>query len=89
MVLNQTNAKLIAQITGSEETEEWNGHQVVCYNEPSIAFAGKITGGIRVRAPKKQPPRPVPVPAPAPPRPPKPSPAEQYLGADESDDVPF
>jgi len=87
MVLNITNARLIASITGSEETEDWQGHQIVCYNDPTIAYAGRVTGGIRVRAPKAAARtsapahRPAPAPAPAPARP---TPVEE-----EGDDVPF
>jgi hypothetical protein len=54
MSLNSTNAQIIAQITGSEDTDHWPGHRIVLYNEPSIAFKGKVIGGIRVRAPKAQ-----------------------------------
>lgn len=52
MVLNSTNGQLIARITGSEETDEWSGYKVVLYNDPNVSFQGKLTGGIRVRAPK-------------------------------------
>jgi hypothetical protein len=50
MVLNSTNGQIIAQITGSEDFDAWIGKQIVLYNEPTIAFRGKLTGGIRVRA---------------------------------------
>lgn len=49
MVLNSTCAQLIAKFTGSEETEEWTGKQVVLYDEPNVSFGGKLVGGIRVR----------------------------------------
>lgn len=104
LVINMTNARLIASITGSEDTDDWHGHQIVCYNDPTIAYAGKVIGGIRVRAPRVAPrpappapvahtpaPRPAPAsPAPvaAPPARPPATPAEAYLGAEE-DDVPF
>lgn len=52
LVLNSTNAQLIAQIAKSEETDHWTGVKVVLYNEPSIQYQGKIIGGIRVRAPR-------------------------------------
>lgn len=52
LVLNSINAQLIAGFMGSEETDNWTGKQIVAYNDPTISFAGKITGGIRVRAPK-------------------------------------
>lgn len=53
VVLNFTNMQIIARITGSEETEEWSGQQIVLYNDPNVSFGGKIIGGIRVRAPRK------------------------------------
>ena len=62
MVLNMTNAQLIAQIAKSEMTEDWYGHQVVLYHDPNISFAGKLLGGIRVRAPRFKTPPPTPAP---------------------------
>jgi hypothetical protein len=88
MILNTTNATLIASVTGSDETDDWHGHQIVAYNDPTVMNRGKVTGGIRVRAPKRQPPRSAPAaPAPAPARPapaPEPLPPEMV-----DDDVPF
>jgi hypothetical protein len=52
MVLNSTNGQLIAMILKQEDTDNWAGGRVVLYNDPSIAFQGKLVGGIRVRAPK-------------------------------------
>lgn len=51
LVLNSTNAQIIAMITGSEETDEWTGHQIELYHDKTIAFGGRLVGGIRVRAP--------------------------------------
>lgn len=86
MVLNSTNGQLIAQITGSDETDNWPGHKVVLYNDPAVSFGGKITGGIRVRAPKGQG-------KPAQPqgeRKPDPAPAKPAMPAAPDDqDVPF
>ncbi len=57
LVLNMTNGMLIAAITGSEISDDWMGKQVVLYNDKTVMFAGKLTGGIRVRAVKQaQPP---------------------------------
>ncbi len=52
MVLNWTNLQLIAQAVKSETTEEWIGKQVVLYDDPNVTYMGKVTGGIRARAPK-------------------------------------
>jgi hypothetical protein len=55
MVLNATNSQLIAAALGSEETDDWAGKKIVLYNDPNVSYAGKLIGGIRVRAPRNQP----------------------------------
>jgi len=54
LILNSTNAQIIAQILKSEETDDWTGRQVVLYDDPSVSYGGKLVGGIRVRAPRGQ-----------------------------------
>lgn len=54
MVLNSTNIQLIVKALGTDETDDWIGKQVVVYNDPNVSFGGKITGGVRIRAPKKK-----------------------------------
>lgn len=100
MVLNSTNGNLIAAFLG-DETDDWTGHQVVLYSDPSIMFGGKRVGGIRCRQPRNQATSPMPQTArPAPARPaarqasrPAPQPAPELLpedpGPDNQDDVPF
>jgi hypothetical protein len=66
MVLNSINCQLIASITKQENTDNWPGHKVVLYNDPAISYQGKITGGIRVRAPRGAAAQPAANPAPAP-----------------------
>lgn len=51
MVLNMTNGQLIAAALGSDETDNWVGKQITLYNDPSVSFGGKLTGGIRVQIP--------------------------------------
>lgn len=53
LVLNSTNGQIIAAFTGSGEFDDWIGKQVVLYFDPNVSFGGKLTGGIRCRAPKK------------------------------------
>ena len=55
LCLNSTNGQIIAKITGSDESEDWTGTKLVLYHDPNVSFAGKLVGGIRVRAPRKQP----------------------------------
>lgn len=49
MVLNRTNAQLIAVATGANKAGDAVNKQVVVYNDPTIAFGGKITGGLRIK----------------------------------------
>ena len=53
LVLNSTNGQILAQITGSPESDDWTGTQVVLYHDPNVSFGGKLVGGIRIRAPRK------------------------------------
>lgn len=53
MVLNSTNIHLAGQACASDDTDEWMGKKIVLYNDPNVSFAGKLTGGIRIRAQKK------------------------------------
>ncbi len=52
LVVNSTNAQLCAQICKSDDTDDWTGKQIVLYTDPNVSFAGKLVGGIRVRAPR-------------------------------------
>ncbi len=50
LVLNMTNGQLITAIIGSGEFDDWVGQEVVLFNDKTVMFGGKMTGGIRVRA---------------------------------------
>jgi hypothetical protein len=53
LVLNWINIQLCEKICGSDDTDEWVGKRIVLYVDPTVSFGGKVTGGIRVRAPKQ------------------------------------
>lgn len=55
LVLNQTNKELLKAATGAEKVGDVKHKQIVLFNDPNIMFAGKKTGGIRLRGPRKQP----------------------------------
>ena len=78
MVLNSTNGQIIAQVTASEDTDNWPGKQIVLYDDPNVSFGGKLVGGIRCRAPRNQP-KAAPGPVSAPTRA-NPEPAHGILG---------
>lgn len=50
MTLNSTNGQIIAALLGSPESDDWAGKKIQLYRDPTISFAGKLVGGIRVRA---------------------------------------
>lgn len=52
LVANWTNLQLIAKAAQDENSDNWAGVKVVLYDDPNVSFGGKITGGIRVRAPR-------------------------------------
>jgi hypothetical protein len=79
LVLNVTNANMIAEIVGTEEMDEWAGKQIVLY-PARVDFKGKRVPAVRVDYPTANNNKPA-VPAAAPP----PSPAAY----DPDDDVPF
>lgn len=76
LVLNSTNIQLAERIFGSDDTDNWVGKKIVLYVDPNVSYAGKIVGGIRVRAPKQ----------PQKAAPPPPPPVQQDV---EDDDIPF
>lgn len=78
LVLNSTNIQLCAKICGSEDTDQWIGKRIVLYADPNVSYAGKLVGGIRVRAPKPG--------AVAPPPPPPPVVTGPEM---TDDDIPF
>jgi hypothetical protein len=49
MVLNRTNAQLVGVCTGAKTAGDAKGKQIVVFNDPTIAFGGKITGGLRIK----------------------------------------
>lgn len=86
LVLNSTNGQIIEQITGKDDSDDWTGAKIVLYNDPNVSFGGKLTGGIRVRAPKvKATAKPAPKAKPAP----EPEPEAPADGEPAGDDLPF
>ena len=49
MVLNRINAQLIAVATGAKTAGEAKGKKIVVFNDPTVSFGGKITGGLRIK----------------------------------------
>ncbi len=51
LVLNAVNWDSIVEITGQDDTDDWNGQQIVLF-KATTQFGGKTVPCIRVRAPK-------------------------------------
>lgn len=49
MILNKTNAKVIAKITGSNYIEDWIGLAIEVYYDPNVRFGKEVVGGVRIR----------------------------------------
>ena len=73
MVLNKTNARKIAEIAGSQDTDDWQGTQILIY-PTETEFAGETVECIRVKAPTMAKKRHVP-----------PDPDPQNMGAADND----
>ncbi len=48
LVINPTNWSAIERAYG-RDASQWVGKKIVAYNDPNVSYAGKFTGGIRVR----------------------------------------
>ena len=53
LVMGTTKLNMLAAIFGSDVSEDWHG-PIVVYTNPNVMFGGKVTGGLEIRAPKKQ-----------------------------------
>lgn len=49
MVLNPTNIQACAKACGSDDTDDWIGKEVIVYVDPNVSYAGKTTGGLRIK----------------------------------------
>ena len=49
MILNKTNLKTIQMICHSPYIEEWTGHQIQIYYDPTVKFGRETVGGLRIR----------------------------------------
>lgn len=54
MILNRGNAECLGEMFG-DDSDAWIGKSVELYIDPSVMFAGKRVGGLRVRAASNRP----------------------------------
>lgn len=82
LILNGTNWDALEVLTGADDSDLWEGHQIVIFTDPTVTMMGKRVGGVRIRAPKAA------APAAAPVAPAAPVAAEEPPPLSD-DDVPF
>jgi hypothetical protein len=51
LVLNGVNGDALAEIAGTDNTEQWSDIPVQLYTDPDVTFGNKRVGGIRIRKP--------------------------------------
>src|SRR5262249_37345588 len=51
LVLNMANCKTLEEITGTDDPNEWKDVAVQLIVDPDVTYAGRKTGGIRIRKP--------------------------------------
>ena len=49
-LVNRTNLSTLLGIYAEDSMESWIGKSFVLYNDPSVMMAGRVVGGLRVRA---------------------------------------
>ena len=54
-VLNLTNGLVLELMTGTADPSKWVGVRVRVFNDPTVAFGGQPTGGIRFASPVRRP----------------------------------
>ena len=55
LILNTANAEALAEITGTDDYEQWSDIPIQLYVDPDVKYGGKKTGGIRIRKPASVP----------------------------------
>jgi hypothetical protein len=50
LILNQTNKELLKQVTGAQTLGQLKGKSIILYNDATVMYAGRMTGGIRIKA---------------------------------------
>lgn len=51
MILNATNSKFLAQLTGSKWIDDWAGHEVTVYVDGNVRFGKETVEGLRLAKP--------------------------------------
>lgn len=54
LLANRTNLRVLAALLGPD-TANWSGRTVNVYADPTVQYAGRLVGGVRVRAAMSQP----------------------------------
>lgn len=50
LLLNRTNIRIVMSLYGPK-SESWLNNPICVYNDPTISYGGRLTGGVRLRMP--------------------------------------
>ena len=50
LIVNSSNNTLLMSVTGVRTPRELRGKQIVLWNDPTVMYKGKLTGGVRIRS---------------------------------------
>jgi ribosomal protein L34E len=50
LIVNTTNFKMMQRLFQSRFVEDWLGHQIILYGDPSVKFGRETVGGVRVKS---------------------------------------
>ena len=53
-IVNGANWDMISLLYGGDD-DNWSGHWITLYHDPTVTFGGKMVGGIRIRPDKPTP----------------------------------
>ena len=54
LILNATRMGVLEAMTGSDSSDDWMGKKIVVWQDKTVVFGSKVTGGTALRAPKNQ-----------------------------------
>ena len=55
LILNHTNKETLKAVTGAQTAGQVKGKQIILFNDPTVSFGKKLTGGVRMRAAQQEP----------------------------------
>ena len=55
MILNSTNIRIAEKVFKSDNTDDWNGKEIILFTDDSVTYMGEAVGGLRFKGQEKAP----------------------------------